>query len=357
MHMMKEQESEPSHKLFSNVTKGKLMGLCMVTKWCNMPQIWTEIEGCKFDRDLRTILQTHWGKYKRDLDTMFYNIYWGEELLKSIRTADFTRSNAATFLTSEMGLSPMLLMPRTEDEIIQMELERERRMRAGKHVTLADYKAAEKVPRMPPLRWDEVCTLFTTWALLLKMLVGRNSAHLLSLNAIRRHVLSLAGTKHRYSPTYFANVVWCVLDDAVRWLNQVVPYDDLVSTKDVMCLQFTATKLHRVAEMLSMQSEYTMATFPREWQAYTGRRVSYNHYPATVSFRSGTSTAGSLSSGLSTITSDSRGNSTIQSNGDKNKDTQKDLNKQYREKHRHKKNQLCRTTSKKCWQEWGTSIL
>ena len=60
------------------------------------------------------------------------------------------RSNAATFLTPEMGLSPMLLVPRTEDEIIQMELERERRMRAGKNVTLADYKAAEKAPRMPP---------------------------------------------------------------------------------------------------------------------------------------------------------------------------------------------------------------
>ena len=40
-------------------------------------------------------------------------------------------------------------------------------------MTLADYKAAEKVPRMPPLRWDEVCTLFTTWALLLKMFFGK----------------------------------------------------------------------------------------------------------------------------------------------------------------------------------------
>ena len=29
--------------------------------------------------------------------------------------------------------------------------------------------------------------------------------------------------------TYFANVVWCVLEDAVKWLNQVVPCDDLVS--------------------------------------------------------------------------------------------------------------------------------
>ena len=45
-----------------------------------------------------------------------------EELMKAIRTADFTRSNAATFLTSELGLSLMLLMPRTEDEKIELEI-------------------------------------------------------------------------------------------------------------------------------------------------------------------------------------------------------------------------------------------
>ena len=59
MRMMKDQESDPSHKPFSNVTKGKLMGLCGVTKWCNMPAIWTEIEGCKKDKDLKVILQSH----------------------------------------------------------------------------------------------------------------------------------------------------------------------------------------------------------------------------------------------------------------------------------------------------------
>ena len=80
----------PRRKPFSNVTKEKLMGLCMVTKWCNMPPIYTEIEGCKSDRDLRTILQTQWGKYKNNFDTMFYDIYWGEELIKTIWTADFT---------------------------------------------------------------------------------------------------------------------------------------------------------------------------------------------------------------------------------------------------------------------------
>ena len=110
---------------------------------------------------------------------------------------------------------------------------------------MADHKAAEKAPRMPPLRWEELCTLFTMWA-------GTKSLHLLGLNAIRRHILSLAETKHRYTSTYFANLVWCVLDDAVRWLNQVVPYNDLVSTDDIMCLQFPTTRLHRAAEMLSM---------------------------------------------------------------------------------------------------------
>ena len=81
---------------------------------------------------MRTILQTHWRKCKRDLNTMFYDVYWREELMKTIRTADSTRSNAATFLTSEMGLSLMLLMPRIEDEIIEMKAEWERHRKTGK---------------------------------------------------------------------------------------------------------------------------------------------------------------------------------------------------------------------------------
>ena len=298
-----------------------------------MPPIWTAIEGCKSDRDLRIILQAQWGKNKRDLNTIFYDIYWGEELMKAIRTADFTRSNAATFLTSEMGLSLMQLMPRTEDERIELDMERERRKRAGKNVTLAECKAAEKAPRMPPLRWDEVLTLFTTWGKLLEMLFGDNNAHLQGLNAVRRHLLSLAETKHRYSTTYFANVVWCVLDDSVRWLNQVMPYEDLMSTADVLCLQFPTTRLHRVAEMLGMQSDYKMATFPHEWQTYAARRTNQYQHPATVSFGSGASTAGSISSGLSTITGNSRGTDSLRSGGDKTKEPQIDHNKQHREKY------------------------
>ena len=97
-----------------------------------MPSIWTEIGECKPDLDLRIVLQKHWGKYKKDLNIMFYDIYWREGLMKTIWMVDFTRSNTATFLTSKMRLSLMLLMPRAEDEIIEMEAEWERRRRAGK---------------------------------------------------------------------------------------------------------------------------------------------------------------------------------------------------------------------------------
>ena len=85
--------------------------------------------------------------------------------------------------------------------------------------------------------------------------------------------------------------------------------------------------------MLSMQSEYTMETFPHEWQTYAGRREGHNQHPTTVSFGSGTSTAGSLRSGLSTNAGNSRGTDSIQSGGDKIKDAQKDPNKQHSERH------------------------
>ena len=64
-----------------------------------------------------------------------------------------------------MGLSLMLLMPRMDDKIIELEMEQERRKTSRKeccdHIRLQD---SGKGVADAPLRWDEVCTLFTTWA-------------------------------------------------------------------------------------------------------------------------------------------------------------------------------------------------
>ena len=346
MRMIKDQESDPSHRPFSDVTKGKLMGLCGVTKWCNMPAIWNEIESCKTDKDLRVILQNHWDDYKTDLNTMFHDMYWGEELLRAIRTGDFTRSNTATYLTSEMGLSMMLLMPRTDDEIIELEAEWERRKRAGKNVTTADYKAAEKAPRMPPVKWEEVCLLFTTWALLLKMLFTNRNAHFLGLNSIRRHLMSLSKDKYLYSPSYFANIVWCVLDDAIRTFNQAMPYDDLVTATELTILQFPTTRLHKVAEILSMQSDYSMATFPQQWKLYAERRANHSFLPSTVGGQEGASvsgaTIGTLMSAISNLIESTRrsgttrgGNNPTNSGGTNKQQQQQfeDVTREFREKH------------------------
>ena len=89
-----------------------------------------------------------------------------------------------------------------------------------------------------------------------------------------------------------------------------------------------------MASMLSMQSNYSMATFPREWQMHADRRASVNQFPATVSFGGGSSLSGtsatSLSSGVSTITGNTGRSNNIP--GDKG-DTQNDAAKVFRETH------------------------
>ena len=79
----------------------------------------------------------------------------------------------------------LVLMPRTEEERIDMEQDYQRRQTAGWNVTTGDLKAAEKRPIMPPLGWENVLILFTTWALLLDMLFTEHNAHLQGLNSVR----------------------------------------------------------------------------------------------------------------------------------------------------------------------------
>ena len=117
-----------------------------------MPPIWEEIEQCKTDMDLRVVLQKHTSKNETNLNTMFYGIYWSEELMKAIRKGEFTASNMALFRTSEMGLRMIALVPRIEDERIEMETDYQRRRSSGNNVTTGDIKAVENAPRMPPLK-------------------------------------------------------------------------------------------------------------------------------------------------------------------------------------------------------------
>ena len=71
MRALKDNTSDSMYRAFTNTEKGKIMGFCGVTKWCNVPKIWHNIEGAKSDEDLKHILQTAWGKFETDLNRLF----------------------------------------------------------------------------------------------------------------------------------------------------------------------------------------------------------------------------------------------------------------------------------------------
>ena len=143
MRMCAENRSaEEKAKGFTDVQKGKLMGWCGVTRWANMPQIWHRIEEAKTEDDLRVILEQEWSKNRGNLNVQFYDIYWVEDLLTAIRKVLFTKSARATYATSESCLSPLLLMPVTEERRLEIESEFQRRLAAGRNVTMADLKRA-----------------------------------------------------------------------------------------------------------------------------------------------------------------------------------------------------------------------
>ena len=88
-------------KGFTNIQKGKIMGWSGVTRRSKVAAIWSEIETAKSVEDLRVVLSGAWDKNKSDLDMMFYDIYWGEELLDAVSKVKMTESNVPTHLSSE----------------------------------------------------------------------------------------------------------------------------------------------------------------------------------------------------------------------------------------------------------------
>ncbi len=72
MRTLQSKVLHQSTRTFTDTQKGKIMGLCDVTRWNKVLKIWNEIEACKTDEDLRAVLMKYWEKYK------------GEEILKSL---------------------------------------------------------------------------------------------------------------------------------------------------------------------------------------------------------------------------------------------------------------------------------
>ena len=268
MRTLSNNASEEKHKGFTDTQKGKIMGWCGAGSWADVPHLWHEIEKSKSDDDLRAVLTQHWKQFEGNINVLFYRIYWAEELLTSLRKVTLTKSARATWATTEKGISPLLLMPRTEETRLAIEFEYQRRLAAGKNVTVADLQRAEREPRLPPQRYEELIMLLTTYALFLEMLFGAMNAHLRGVNAIRRELLAMADHKHLYDKWFYAQITWAIIDDGVDHFNQWMPFADIqaaTTTRARESLVWPTTRLLRLATSLGQQTNINLVTFPREW--------------------------------------------------------------------------------------------
>ena len=107
------QLTDTVYQYLTDVQKGALMGLYNKTSWDSVPPLWKAIESTKTESDLRRILDREWIKNSTNINIQYYKIYWCGDLLVAIRKVEFTESGGAAFLTSELGLSLLQLMPRS----------------------------------------------------------------------------------------------------------------------------------------------------------------------------------------------------------------------------------------------------
>ena len=149
-----------------------------------------------------------------------YDVFWTKELLEAIRKVEVTESGEATFLTLELGLSLLNLMPQSPKEIALLEQERRLRKKTQATLTYIDAKKAQKAPRLPPCRHEPTMMLLTTYSCFLDMLFGQANAHRAGLIEVRQALMGLQSVARRLPTIFYAKIVWAVLDDNVRHFNK-----------------------------------------------------------------------------------------------------------------------------------------
>jgi hypothetical protein len=260
---------DPYKKRFTDVQKGSVMGWCGVTSWAQVPKIWREIENSKSVKDSRKILRRHWARNRVSLHTLYYDIWWDDDLLIALRTVQFTEASVATFLTSESAFSLLHLMKRTPAEIQMLERQSQQREKARLTLTLKEWKAAERDPRLPPGTFEETYTLFTTYAMLLEMLfkvegLPMLNNHALGLDEVRGQMLLKQEDDLR--PNYFANIVWAVLSDAVLHFNECLDMDDIVGKPDISIVWLRSSLRNFATNVIAGGQDINLLSMPNEWR-------------------------------------------------------------------------------------------
>ena len=144
-------------------TKATLCGFSEVLTWEDMEPIWHKLEETKSDHDMRRIIKTEWEARKTSLMGMFYDVYWAEEPMTSLRKGMYVVSNYGMFETLERGFNPNLFFPLEAEEEMEMEAEYQARLEAGVTTTADTAGRHRKTPRKPPRTWEELVMWLNTW--------------------------------------------------------------------------------------------------------------------------------------------------------------------------------------------------
>ena len=106
MRTHQENLSDPRHKRFTAIQKARLQGYCNAASWNEVPKVWTKIEECKSDGDLRCVLDRYWSRYQQaGQGVLFYHIYWSEEFIAAIRTLNLCSCVTPSYATTMDGIS------------------------------------------------------------------------------------------------------------------------------------------------------------------------------------------------------------------------------------------------------------
>ena len=113
MHIYHElQLLETVYKRLTNVQKGVFVGFCNDTSRADVPPpLWNDIDSTRIEANLCYILDREWNKNSTNINIQYYKIYWSDDLLTAIRKVEFTELGEAIFLTSELGIRLLQLLP------------------------------------------------------------------------------------------------------------------------------------------------------------------------------------------------------------------------------------------------------
>ena len=257
--------STSGRKKFSERQWSALIGFCGVVSKKQLPRIWKQIEKAKDAVEVWTLVIDAIRAKQVDIDKHTSRVWFGEDIAEDIMKVGFAHGSIANVAKPDRGISVMIFIRWTAQEIYDMEEEEEERHKIT-HVTAEMLKKLAKKQRMPPTTYDTGIRLLETYSLFLKVLLGTKSPHLKGVERVRAGLLNLSEREELVGADYLAHVYWLILDDScLHFSTPLTP--DAVRARyfDDGSVILPGTTLNRLADKIACQEVLLSQTIPKQW--------------------------------------------------------------------------------------------